>query len=400
MVKDFLPLDGVRVVDVTSSLAGPYCTEILAALGASVVKVEHPQRGDEARAWGPPFRDEDSALFYAANLSKRSLALDVKRGGDVLLRLVDEADVFLQSLRPGTAQRLGFGADELRARNPRLVYCDVGAFGKRGPLRDRPGYDPLLQAFSGIISVTGEADRPGVRVGTSLVDLGTGTWAALGIVAALHAGGGRTVDVSLFETALALLPYQVAAHLSTGEVAGRHGTAFPLIAPYEVFHARDGDVLIAAANDGLFLRLCDALGIGELARDPRYATNPERLRRREELAAAIQQRVSERARDELVAMLTGAGVPAAPVQDVGEAARHEQTSALGLIQDLPQPALAFPLSFDDARLRHRAAAPRLGEHTEEVLREAGYSGEEIAQLEAEGIVRVGRLERHGPAGDA
>jgi crotonobetainyl-CoA:carnitine CoA-transferase CaiB-like acyl-CoA transferase len=245
MVNGFLPLDGVRVVDVTSSLAGPYCTEILGALGADVVKVEHPQRGDEARVWGLPFWQGSSVMFYAANLNKRSLALDVKRGRDVLLRLVDSADVFLQSLRPGTARRLGFGPDELHSRNPRLVYCDIGAFGRTGPLSDLPGYDPLLQAFGGIISVTGEHDRPGVRVGASIVDQGTGMWAALGILAALHAGGGKTVDVSLFETVIGLLPYQVTAYLRTGEVPARHGTAFPLIAPYQVFEAQDGSVMIA-----------------------------------------------------------------------------------------------------------------------------------------------------------
>jgi crotonobetainyl-CoA:carnitine CoA-transferase CaiB-like acyl-CoA transferase len=398
MVTEFLPLEGVRVVDLTSSLAGPYCTEILAALGASVVKIEHPQRGDEARVWGPPFWEDGSVMFYAANLGKRSLALDVKRGGDVVLRLVDGADVFLQSLRPGTAERLGLGAEQLRARNPRLVYCDIGAFGRRGPLRDRPGYDPLLQAFSGILSVTGEPGGPGVRVGTSLVDQGTGMWAAIGILAALHAGGGRTVDVSLFETALALLPYQVTAYLDTGAVPGRHGTAFPLIAPYEVFHARDGDVMIAAANDGLFARLCDALGLAELADDPHYTTNPDRVQRRKELAAAIQARVADRLRDELVATLTHAGVPAASVQDVGEAARHEQTAALGLIQDAPQPTVALPLSFDDERVRHRAPPPRLGEHTAEILREVGYTDEDVAELEREGIVRVSRLDRHGGPG--
>jgi crotonobetainyl-CoA:carnitine CoA-transferase CaiB-like acyl-CoA transferase len=392
MGKQFLPLDGLRVVDVTSSLAGPYCTEILAALGADVVKVEHPQRGDEARAWGPPFWEDASVMFYAANLSKRSLALDLKRGREVLLRLVDDADVFLQSLRPGTAKRLGFGPDELRARNPRLVYCDIGAFGRVGPLREQPGYDPLLQAFGGIISVTGEPDRPGVRVGTSVVDQGTGMWAALGILAALFAGGGHTVDVSLFETAVGLMPYQVTAYLRSGVVPGRHGTAFPLIAPYQVFHARDGDVMIAAANDGLFVRLCDAVGLHDLGADPRFATNPDRLEHRNELAAVIQQRLGERSRDDLLATLAAAGVPAAPVNDVGAVADHEQTAALGLIQEIPEPTVALPLSFDGERSLHRSPPPRLGEHTAEILGEAGYDDEAMAALAREGIVRDPRLE--------
>jgi crotonobetainyl-CoA:carnitine CoA-transferase CaiB-like acyl-CoA transferase len=387
MATEFLPLAGVRVVDVTSSLAGPYCTEILGALGADVVKVEHPERGDEARAWGPPFWEGASVMFYAANLNKRSLALDLKRGRDVLLRLVEHADVFLQSMRPGTARRLGFGPDELRALNPRLVYCDIGAFGRAGPLRERPGYDPLLQAFGGIISVTGEPERPGVRVGASIIDQGTGLWAALAIVAALHAGGGRTVDVSLYETAIALLPYQVSDYLATGRVPQRHGTAFPLIAPYQVFHVRDGELMIAAGNDGLFDRLCAALGLDELPSDPRFASNPDRLRHRGELAGLLEERLAGERLEDVLTRLTDAGVPAAPVNDVRAVAEHEQTAALGLIQRLPEPAVAFPLSFDGERVVHRAPPPRLGEHSTSILRELGYDDGEIGALATERIIR-------------
>ncbi len=387
MATGFLPLEGLRVVDVTSSLAGPYCTEILGALGADVVKVEHPERGDEARAWGPPFWEGSSVMFYAANLNKRSLALDIERGRDALLRLTDMADVFLQSLRPGTAKRLGFGPEELRARNPRLVYCDIGAFGSRGPLRERAGYDPLLQAFGGIVSVTGEPDRPGVRVGASIVDQTTGLWAALGILAAVHAGGGRTVDISLFETVVGLLPYQVTSYLASGEVPGRHGTAFPLIAPYQVFRVRDGELMIAAGNDSLFRRLCAALGLSELAAAPRFATNPDRLKHREELAALIQERLTGESLEDVLDRLEQAGVPAAPVNDVGQMAEHEQTAALGLIQALPEPTVAFPLSFEGERLVHRRPPPQLGEHSTEILRELGYTDEELDELAAEKIIR-------------
>jgi crotonobetainyl-CoA:carnitine CoA-transferase CaiB-like acyl-CoA transferase len=387
MAEEFLPLGGVRVVDVTSSLAGPYCTEILGALGADVIKVEHPERGDESRMWGPPFFEGSSVMFYAANLNKRSLALDLKRGRDVLLRLVDSADVFLQSMRPGTARRLGFGPEELRELNPRLVYCDIGAFGRAGPLREQPGYDPLMQAFGGLISVTGEPDRPGVRVGASIVDQGTGMWAALGILAALRAGGGRTVDVSLFETAVGLLPYQVTDYLKSGEVPQRHGTAFPLIAPYQVFKARDGELMLAVGNDGLFARLCQALDLPELATEPRFATNLDRLEHREELAVEISAALAERPLADVLQQLERAGVPAAPVNDVGRVAEHEQTEALGLIQPLPEATVAFPVSFEGERLRHRRPPPRLGEHTEEILDELGYGSEDLDRLFASGVIR-------------
>src|ERR687885_1888829 len=391
----FLPLEGLRVLDVTSSLAGPYCTEILSALGADVVKVERADGGDETRAWWPAWNGE-GVMFLCANAGKRSLALELSdpRALEVLLRLADRAGVFVQSLRPGLAERRGLGPEVLRARNERLVYCSVGAFGNRGPLRERPGYDPLMQAFAGIVSVTGEADRPGVRTGASLVDQGTGLWAALGILAALRerdaTGRGRVVEVSLYETAVGLLPYHLPGYLATGEVPGRHGTAYPAIVPYQTFAAADGELMIAAPNDRLFAALCAALDLPELPRDERFATNQARVAHREELVPLLAARFATEPRATWVERLAEAGVPAAPVQDVGEVARHEQTAALGLLQDLgPYSTVAPPLSVEGERVLHRRPAPALGAHTAEVLAEAGYAEEDVAALSAAGVVRLG-----------
>jgi crotonobetainyl-CoA:carnitine CoA-transferase CaiB-like acyl-CoA transferase len=387
----FQPLAGIRVLDLTSSLAGPYCTQILSALGADVVKVERPDGGDETRRWSPPNWGEDGVLFLSANAGKRSLALDLTHadGLAALLALAARSDVVVQSLRSGVAERRGLGYSAVRERNPRVIYCSISGYGRSGPLAHRAGYDPLLQGEAGIMSVTGEIDGPPVRVGVSLIDQGTGVWAALAIVAALHEGRGRELDLSLFETGVSLVPYHVMAYRATAEAPGRHGTAFPPIVPYQAFAARDGELMVATPNDRLFAALLRALDLPE---DPRFASNPERVGRREELVALLAGRFAEEDVDTWVERLDAAGVPVARVNDIGQVAEHEQTDALGLVQPLPHPdapdlvGIAPPLSVDGERPLHRSPPPRLGEHTAEVLAEVGYSSAEIERLVAAGVV--------------
>jgi crotonobetainyl-CoA:carnitine CoA-transferase CaiB-like acyl-CoA transferase len=393
------PLTGMTVLDVTTSIAGPYCGQILAALGADVIKVERPDTGDDGRAWGPPFWNGEGTMFLSANAGKRSLALSLRdpRGLGALLRLVDGADVFLQSLRPGLADELGLGADALRERNPRLVYCSVGAYGHVGPLSHEPGYDALMQAAGGLISMTGEPGRPGVRVGSSLIDQGTGTWAALGVLAALlerdRTGEGSIVNVSLYETALGSIGYHLAGYLADGTVPHGQGTQFPMVAPYQVFPTGDGALMIAGGNDRLFAAICDVVGRPELADDPRFRTNPDRVRHRNELCAILEETLEKHDAEHWHARLTEAGVPAAPVADVADVVHAPQTEALGMLQPLDHPSIpdlrlpALPLSFDGERAVHRSAPPALGADTESVLLEAGYEGDEIAALAAEGVIR-------------
>jgi len=384
----FTPLAGTRVVDVTTSFAGPTCTQLLGALGAEVIKIEPPS-GDEARAWGPPFAHGLGSLFIAANSGKRSVAIDLRRGQEAVQRIVDTADVFVQSLRPGLADELGLGAEELRARKPELVHCTISPYGREGPKSNLPGYDPLLQAAAGLISITGEPDRPGVRVGVSLIDHTTGMYAAFAILAALHAGGGATLDVSLWETALSYVSYHLIGNLATGGVPTRQGTGFHAIAPYQVFPASDGGLMITCANDGLYRRLLDAIGLPELAADPRFLTNPDRVANRAALTELLSERLRQDTRAAWLEKLAAANVPAAPVQDIGEVAVDPQLEAVGILQRLGEFTTLGPaFSVDGERPEYASPPPALGAHTAEVLRAAGYTDDALAAMAAEGIIRT------------
>ncbi len=386
------PLNGLRVLDLCQNLAGPYATQILADFGADVIKVE-PPGGDPARLWGPPFMDGESPLYLCANRNKRSVVLDLQAeaGREALRRLARRSHVFAQAFRSGVMERLGFGYEEVRALRPDVIYVSVTAFGTAGPLREHPGYDPLMQAYAGLMSVTGHEGAPPARVGTSLVDMGTGLWTAMAVLA--EAGrrgwsGGRSAGVeaeaeavhittSLLDTSLAWMAYHLQGHLATGRVPGPSGSGLGMIAPYEAFPAADGNVMIAAANDGLFRRLCGALDLAQLAEDPRFAANADRVAHREGLVAVLTERTRRLDSAELVRRLRQAGVPCAPIQDVGQVVRDEQVAASGMLRRVAEREayvdVALPVRWDGERADARRAPPAAGADTAEVLAEIGMT---------------------------
>ncbi|MBI4637974.1 MAG: CoA transferase [Candidatus Rokubacteria bacterium] len=393
-----LPLEGIVVVDLTQNVAGPFCTQILGDMGADVVKVERPGRGDDARAWAPPFWGDESATFMAMNRNKKSLALDLKRAGglEVLRRLVARTDVFVQSLRAGAIAELGLDFPRSSALNPRLVYCSITAFGTRGPLRDLPGYDPLMQAYGGLMSVNGHPGQEPARVGTSIVDMGTGMWAALGIVAALRqrdaTGRGGQVTTALFETALMWVSYHAMGYLGSGEVPRPQGSGTAMIVPYQAFPSADGFVMIAAGSDALFARLAQALGAPALATDERFRDNPSRVRNRPALVDALSALTRELKTTELLERLRVAGVPSAPILTIDAVLDEPQTHASGMLVAATHPrlpdyrSLGLPIQWDGRRPEVRRVPPALGEHTSDVLTWLGYTLDDVRSLRAQGVL--------------
>jgi crotonobetainyl-CoA:carnitine CoA-transferase CaiB-like acyl-CoA transferase len=369
-----LPLDGIKVYEFGCNLAGPYAGWVLAELGANVIKIERPE-GDDARTWGPPFWDGAATIFHTVNRNKQSISLDLKNAqvaAELRRRIIDEADVVLQNLRPGVASDLGFSAEALTAVKPTLIYCNLHAFGARGPMKDLPGYDTLIQAFGGIMSVTGEDGGPPVRAGVSVIDIGAGMWCCIGILTALYhrgiTGKGCVVDASLFETALGWMSWHAAGFQASHELPGRRATGARGITPYQAFACSDGPLIVAASNDRLFAKLARVLGHPEWLEDDRFSTNPRRVVNSAALVALIEPIMIAAPRAEWQKKLDDAGVPNAPIQDIAEVLAHPQTAALDIAQptgDDRMKLIGLPVSFDGSRPPLRNLAPPLGAGNDE-----------------------------------
>jgi len=364
------------VIELGSSVAAPYAAQILSELGARVVKIEKPQ-GDDARRWGPPFWEGASAFFQALNRNKDSVVCDLRdqQQRQALIDLiVNQADIVLQNLRPGHVEELGLDGKTLMSLKPSLIYCNLGAFGQAGPLKSKPGYDPLMQAFGGIMSTTGEVGRPSVRVGASIVDMGTGMWSVIGMLSALlnkrETGIGQCIDVSLYETATQWVSLLAAQFLASGELSSKQGSGAPGIVPYKAYQALDAELVIAAGSDDLFRSLCEVLGHPEWADDPKFLTNPDRVKHSQDLYAMIDAILATQTSAQWQMKLDAKGVPCAPIQNLAQMLEHEQTKALGLLQSVPQTGMQFlglPLSFNGVRPTSYAAPPKLGESSKKWL---------------------------------
>ena len=371
------PLAGIVVIEIGHSIAAPYAGMILGELGAEVIKVENPKSGDACRGWGPPFLEDAATCFHAVNRAKQGITVDLADPADAArLRtlILERADAVLHNLKLGALDKYGLGGAAMVAAKPSLVWCNLGAFGAVGPLRDKPGYDPMMQAYSGLMSLLGEDGRPPVRVPASIVDMGAGMWSVIGILAALQergrTGKGGIVETSLYETGLAWMSIYLAGFLANREIPARHGSGVDMIVPYQAFAAADGYMMVAAGNDNLFRRLCTVLDRLGLAEDPRFHSNKDRVTHRKELVPILGEIFASKKRGEWAEMLEAAGIPNGPINTLDQVVADAQTQALGIIQKRAgsEPALVgLPLSFDGERPSFTKPAPALGEDNGSVL---------------------------------
>ncbi|MDB5363280.1 MAG: succinyl-CoA:(R)-benzylsuccinate CoA-transferase subunit BbsE [Rhodospirillales bacterium] len=394
------PLAGLKVIDLTHVMAGPVCTLLLADLGAEVIKIERPPEGDDSRHMAPPYIGEESAAYLIVNRHKRGIVLNLKHesGREALLRLLETADVLVENYRGGTLEKLGLGYEQLSERFPSLIWCSISGYGRTGPYADRPGFDLMAQAMSGIMSFTGEGPgRPPVKTGAPVADITAGILGALGVVAAVahrqRTGEGQRVETSLFEAAITHTFWQSAICFATGTSPGPLGSAHPLDAPYQAFQTSDGWAVIGAANQANWLRFVRAIDRFDLADDPRFRNNVERMRHFDALIAAVSPELLKRSTQEWVALLDAAGVPVSPVLNVGEMHKDPQAIARGMIAEVEHSVLGRvktlgnPLKFSKSSVELGRGAPVLGEHTREVLLDHGYDAAQIAALVAAGAIQ-------------
>ncbi|MCP4539610.1 MAG: CoA transferase [Chloroflexi bacterium] len=399
-------LDGIRVIDLTRALAGPYCTMMLGDLGADIVKVERPDRGDDSRGWGPPFVGEpygpyagESAYFIATNRNKRSVTVNLKEpeGQEIMRRLVGVSDVMVENFRTGVLDKMGLGYDDIHALNPRLVYCSISGYGRTGPYAERPGYDVIVQAEGGLMGITGPPDGTPYRVGVPIIDINSGMFAATAILAALHArnqtGEGQLVDVSLMDSSVALLANVASNYLVGGLEPRRLGNAHPNIAPYEVFRARDRWFALAAANQRQWAILCDTIDRPDLKDDPRFFTNGDRVTNRPALVEVLNEAFAVRDADEWMAEVKAAGLPCGPINSVSDVFEHPQAESRGLKLEAEHPTAGpvqltgFPYKLSETPAEVRQPPPLLGQHTADVLTELlGYSDEQVTALQERGAI--------------
>ncbi|WP_183192827.1 CaiB/BaiF CoA transferase family protein [Brevibacillus nitrificans] len=394
-------LDHIRVLDLSRTLAGPFCTMLLGDMGADIIKVEQPDVGDETRRFTPPTWDGISSYYLASNRNKRSITVDLKaeEGREIIYELAKTADVLVENFRTGALDQMGLGYEQIRQINPRLIYCSVSGFGRTGPEKNRAGYDLLLQGYGGLMSITGEEGRAPVKVGTSLVDMNAGMFAVYGILSALIArertGKGQFIDVSLLDGQVVLLNYLATSYFATGRASGRLGSAHPSIVPYQAFKARDGDIILAIANNSLWERACRALGWEDLREDPRFHTNDDRVAHRDLLVAIISARIAEMDRQEIIHKLDQAGVPAGPIHTVDQVLNHPQVLAREMVLEVEHPIVkdlkmpGFPVKLSDTPAQVHRHPPLLGEHTEEILLEMGFLPEQIEAWRATKVVGNG-----------
>jgi crotonobetainyl-CoA:carnitine CoA-transferase CaiB-like acyl-CoA transferase len=404
------PLAGIKVIDLSRVLAGPWAAQSLADLGAHVIKVERPGKGDDSRAFGPPWLKDsggadtrEAGYFLCANRGKESVTVDIAKpqGAAIVRALAERADVLIENYKVGDLARYGLGYEDLRSLNPGLIYCSVTGFGQTGPYRDRPGYDFMVQGLGGMMSITGERDdRPGggpQRVGVPVVDLITGLYATIAINAALHyrntSGHGQHIDMALLDCCVAFLANQGANYLVTGTAPGRLGNDHPNIVPYQTVRTADGNIILAVGNDNLFRKFCDVAGCPELVSDPRFATNAARVENRAAIQAPIAAAIKRRTTAEWIEALDRAGVPCAPINDLAQVFADPQVIARGLRVEIPHasgaraPLVRSPMVYSESDLEFRTPPPTLGQHTEQVLRQQlGYAEAEIAELRAQGVI--------------